>query len=232
MKKPADLIIPFSFKDRRAEIIDRMLVLPNFYENHEKFGKISFENIFFNQNPIQIEFCSGNGQWIIDKAKTNPNINWIGVEKCFERARKIWVKMHNMNLSNLFVVYGEAQTFAKYYLKESSIANMFINFPDPWPKTKHAKNRLITLDFLEILCQISKKGSILTIVTDDDDAAFRIINSSLQHPRWSCLFAAPYYQSNLDGYGDSYFHALWQKLGKEIKFMSFKNEKSSSSKIS
>ena len=138
--KKKDFIIPFKYEDRRPIIINGLLYIPDNYFLH---SQADIEILFNNTNPIFLEYCSGNGEWIIEKAKKFININWIAVEYSFDRARKIFVKKHNENIENLFIVFGEALIFTKCYLKDSFIDHVFINFPDPWPKTKHKKNRLV-----------------------------------------------------------------------------------------
>jgi tRNA (guanine-N7-)-methyltransferase len=128
MKKPSDLLIPFSFENRRPIVIDRFFVVPPAYNNHAEKGVLDFssQDFFSNDNPVNIEYCSGNGQWILDKAFQNPNINWIAIEMRFTRARQLWVNMHNRGIKNLFVVFGEGHTFTKHYVKKGCISNIFI----------------------------------------------------------------------------------------------------------
>lgn len=227
MKKPSDLIIPFSFENRKPIIIDRLFFIPSYYADHDSWGKldISSDLVFEKKLPVNIEYCSGNGQWILEKALLNPSINWIAVEYKFERARKIWVKMHNMRLKNLFIVFGEAYLFTSKYLYESCLKNIFINFPDPWPKKKQAKHRLVNIEFMKALSIVVEKGGIATIVTDDDMAKEWMLQAVILSEKWKPLFEYPYYINSLENYGDSYFKNLWLENGKEIKYLQFSNIK-------
>lgn len=105
--------------------------------------------MFGNSRPIVIEYCSGNGQWICNQAKNNPHLNWVAVEKRFDRARKIWGGLHRENLTNLIVICAEAVVYTRYYMPRSSVSELYVNFPDPWPKLRHAKHRLIRSEFLK-----------------------------------------------------------------------------------
>lgn len=227
MKTKKDLIIPFSFEKRRPINIEKFYLIPKNYENHNLHGLIDFKSIdvFGNDNLIFIEYCSGNGQWIIEKAKKNPNINWIAVEMKYERARKIWLKMHNENISNLLVIYGMAEPFTKYYIEESVISEVFINFPDPWPKSKHAKHRLFTSEFLSNVSDIVKKEGKATFATDDKDTSYRMIEAAHSSEKWLSTLQKPYYVNEFNEYGSSYFDTLWRSKNREIRYMQFSNIK-------
>lgn len=222
--KAKDLWIPFSYEDRKPIIIQRLLFIPSNYEEHQRFAMPNFPVIFQNDNECHVEFCSGNGQWIIDKAKNDPNKNWIAVEKRFNRARKIWVKMHNENLTNLFVVLGSAQDFAKYYLRNNLVDGVFVNFPDPWPKKKHAKNRLFQPEFIQDLATILKPKKTAFIVTDDEVYKSQVINHFLENSSFTSEFSNPYFINTLNGYGQSFFGDLWMNKGRNIYYMSFIRE--------
>ncbi len=218
-KKKEDFQIPFKWKDRQPVIIDGLLYIPNHYSKHHLFKN---QKYFENTNPMEIEYCSGNGQWIIEKAKVNPNINYIAVEIKFDRARKIWVKKHNENLKNLFVVLGEALIFTRYYLNNDSISNVFINFPDPWPKKKHEKNRLITQEFIHEVNKVIKKNKIITLVTDDIAYLNQIIEVFLKSKDFKPVYEKPYYIQNLEDFGDSFFDNLFRTKKKIINYLKFK----------
>lgn len=214
--RPVDLPILFSWEDRRPLLHEGMLCVPRHYEEHEKF-ETTFYEIFGNDNPICIEFCSGNGEWIARAAELYPNYNWIGVEKKFQRTRQIWSKKRNLNLLNLLPVCGLAEDFCTYYLKENSIEKAYVNFPDPWPKNSHAKNRIIQTPFIEMLTRVCKPLASLTLVTDHQKYAEQMMKVVSSQPRWMLLSDG----SLSDEYGTSYFNRLWQSLGKSIKHMQF-----------
>lgn len=225
--KAKDLIIPFKWEDRKPVILDKLLYIPNHYDKHDlwEFPLLSSEKIFGNDNKVNVEFCSGNGQWIVEKSKQYPDINWLAVEMRFDRARKIWVKAHNEHLKNLFVVLGDGRTFADYYLMDDSIDDVFVNFPDPWPKRKHQKHLLLTDDFIKKMSEKVKLNGNLTIATDDDFSVERILSILLDSKSWLPLHENPFYITSWDDYGDSYFCSLWKNKQRSIKYLQFSNNK-------
>jgi len=216
--KKSDLVIPFNFENRKPVIINSFFYVPEHFYSHDKFKcEIAFEN----DNPINIEYCSGNGQWIIEKAKKNQDINFIAVEKKFLRARQIWLKMHKENLKNLFVVQSDAFVFTKNYLKNMSISDVYINFPDPWPKKKHAKNRFIKKEFLQDVSRVQKQGKTISVITDHEDYRDEIINEFLKIKEYKALLKEPYFIQNSEDFGSSFFMELFRSKGKAINYIKF-----------
>jgi len=222
MLNQKQFIYPYTFENRAPCVFDRVIFIPSYYFEHQVFEMPSFssEELFHNTNPVHVEFCSGNGEWIVQKAIENPDINWIACEIKFYRVRKIWVKMKQLNLKNLIIAFGDANDFAKFYLKDGSIEAIHINFPDPWPKEKHAKNRLIQELFVKEMKRILKGSGDVTIVTDHVDYSHQVLDE--MGKQFSFSYPSPHYiHQNID-YGSSYFYRLFESRGKEIRKMQFK----------
>jgi tRNA (guanine-N7-)-methyltransferase len=138
----------------------------------------------------------------------------------FKRVRKIWSKIKNLNLMNLVVLCGEAKHATKFYFSDQSVTGIYINFPDPWPKKRHAKNRLIDPSFIHELYRILKPQGKITIVTDDFNYSNEIIRLMSQVTGFTSLYAKGY-TLNSEDYGTSYFDTLWRTKGKEIRLHEF-----------
>lgn len=221
--KPEQLYLPFAEGKRETLHHDRVLYVPSRGElGPYAFPGWNHPSLFANENPVQLEYCSGNGAWIAAKAAAFPEINWVAVEKKFSRARKIWAKIKNLGLKNLFVVSGEAQRFSHHYLPENTLDHIFINFPDPWPKARHHKNRLIQDPFIEEMLRILKKEGTLTFVTDDRDYSDWTIEILQNHGRFQPLQANAPYVTEYPDYGTSYFEDLWREKGKTIRYHLYK----------
>ncbi len=224
--KPKDLKFPFSWDERRPLIFENILFVPQYYMNHREWGFVNWYSpqVFKDQLPIHIEYCSGNGSWLIEKAKNYPEINWIAVERKFERVRKIWSKMRNLNLTNILIVCGEALTFTKNYVADVSFQKVYINFPDPWPKEKHASNRLLQEPFLTELSKKSKPQSETIVATDHLDYVKQIVSAVSSSKKWDFSLKSPFYTSHWEDYGSSYFEQLWRAKGKQVYYLPFLNK--------
>lgn len=222
--RPKQLKFPFCWEDRTPLLQDGVLYVPRHYENHESWPKDDLWRILSSFTSICIEYCAGNGNWIEEKAKENPFVLWIAVEKRFDRVQKIWAKKQNHNLNNLLVVCGDALTFSKFYVKDEIIDSIFVNFPDPWPKEKHAKNRVIQDVFVKEIKRIVKKGGLATLVSDDEVYSEQMIEEMSKPGLWKSVFPEPFYLTEWPlekSYGTSFFDELWRKQGKPIHYMQF-----------
>jgi tRNA (guanine-N7-)-methyltransferase len=218
--KPKHLKFPYLWEERKPQIVEGVLFIPEYYDQHRAFNFPSWETVFGNDRPVTIEFCTGNGTWLAKKAEDNLR-NWVAVEWDFERVRKIWSKMKNDSLSNLFIVCGEAQVFARDYLPEASVDEIYVNFPDPWPKEKHAKHRLFQAPFTLQLARILRPRGKVTVVTDDATYGEQILKEFLDSNLWNSSFVNPYFITEWEGYGTSYFDTLWRGKGKTIRYFQF-----------
>ncbi len=220
--KPKDLKSPFSWKERRVAIQDRVLFVPEYFSDYVSFSFPGFASpeVFGNNNPVRVEYCSGNGSWILDKAENERDSNFVAIEMKFERVRKIYAKMKNRGIQNLFIVCGEALLTTRNYFSKESVQEIFINFPDPWPKKRHAKHRLIRPEFIAEMHRILQKGGQTTVVTDDPVYSDEFIPYFF--PLFTPLYEEPFYKVNVEEYGSSYFHELWVGKGKEIRYHVFR----------
>jgi len=222
--RPKDLKSNFTWATRAPLLKDKVLYVPEHYFQHEQFQMPSFEEIFEKPaHKVCVEYCSGNGDWVVAKAKENPDIYWVAVEKQFDRVRKIFSKRENHGVNNLLIVCGEALTFSRYYLSDSLVSEVFINFPDPWPKHRHAKHRLLKEEFIKELSRVLMQQGKLTCVTDDSVYCDSIKELLLGSTEWKPAHPAPYVLQDVPGYGYSFFEALWKAQGKTIFHIEFYN---------
>lgn len=215
-----DLQIPTTWEERRPLFLDRMFYVPKAYEH--SYYLIDWTDHFEKKIPLVVEICSGNGDWIVEQAKKFPDRNWIAIEMMFERARSIWLKIQREKIPNLFVVCSEAKVFFQYYVQDGAFSEAFVHFPDPWPKRKHAKHRLLWAPFFQLLEKKIEKAGCLTLVTDDGTYREQIIFECAK-TNWISKYEHPFYLKNLSSYGSSFFFELWKSKGKEIYHLLFQN---------
>lgn len=222
--KSNDLIIPCSWEEREPLFVKSLLYVPPLYDQHQNFSSAEW-NAYLNSNSsLVVEYCSGNGQWIIDQAMKHPEKNFIGVDKRFDRVKKIWKKIDVYNLKNLVAVFGDGLTFSQFYLQDQIIDEIYINFPDPWPKRIHGKNRLIKSDFVKEMHRLLKKEGKAILVSDNSPYIEEMKKVFIAEKNWKSAFPPPYHITEWEGYGVSFFETLFRRKNCAIHYLHFIKE--------
>ena len=143
------------------EIVDNS----SFVGHNPKEYKGKYSEVFDNNNPIELEIGMGKGNFIIDKAMKNPNINFIGVERYESVVCRALEKLENTNLTNVKIICIDAFELDDVFDKE--ISTIYLNFSDPWPKKRHAKRRLTSHVFLPVYDLIFKDEKVIVQKTDN-----------------------------------------------------------------
>lgn len=138
------------------------------YVIKEPFDNIKCWNkVFDNNNEIYLEIGTGKGDFIINEALRNPNINYIGIEKYESVIIRAIQKLEELNIDNLKLLCMDACDIEKVFKKE--ISKIYLNFSDPWPKNKHRNRRLTSPIFLKRYKNIVKNKLIIEMKTDNDN---------------------------------------------------------------
>lgn len=162
-------------------INDSLFVLD--YESYQ--GK--WNTLFNNDNPIYLEIGMGKGKFIIEHARRNPNINYIGFEKYESVIIQAPTKLReqNLELPNLRFVCADAENLEKIF-GENEISKIYLNFSDPWPKKKHAKRRLTSEVFLKKYDHVLDKKGTIEFKTDNMEL-FTYSLITINNEKWTYL---------------------------------------------
>src|SRR5580765_2975428 len=113
------------------------------YELPSIIERIDLAAVFPKAQPLEVELGCGDASFLVNYAKLHPECNFIGVERLLGRIRKLDRKGRRAGLTNLRGVRIESAYFVEYLLPAHSVSAVHVYFPDPWPKRKHWKKRLI-----------------------------------------------------------------------------------------
>ncbi len=145
-------------------------------------GKYKTE-LFNNNNPIHIEIGMGKGQFIINLAKQNPDINYIGIERYTSVLLRAIQKIEDEDIPNLrFICYDAAEILDIFSCHE--VDRIYLNFSDPWPKDRHSKRRLTSSTFLNRYNSILALDGHIEFKTDNKDLFDFSVEEINNHPLW------------------------------------------------
>ncbi len=139
------------------------------YELPSIIEPISLGKLFTKDQPLEVELGSGDGSFLVAYAGQHPERNFIGVERLLGRMRKLDRKARRAGLQNLRGVRIESSYFLEYLLPPLTAAALHIYFPDPWPKRKHRRYRLVNERFPALARQALAPAGAVYLRTDDRD---------------------------------------------------------------
>jgi tRNA (guanine-N7-)-methyltransferase len=137
-----------------------------------KFGvefqesEIDLESLFPKSQPIVMEVGYGMGEATWQIAKANPGINYLGVEVHMPGVGKLMARLDEYELTNVRLIERDVFEVLYYMVKGSSLDAVHLFFPDPWPKKRHFKRRIVNERFLSDIAAKLKPGGYLHIATD------------------------------------------------------------------
>lgn len=146
-----------------------------------------WQEVFGNQNPVQIEVGMGKGRFIMDMARLHPEVNYIGIEMYDSVLLRAVQKIEQLEekLPNLYFIRTDARNLPEIFGKEE-VDRIYLNFSDPWPKDRHAKRRLTSRQFLERYDQILVKHGQVEFKTDNRPL-FEFSLDEIREAGWTLL---------------------------------------------
>lgn len=138
-------------------------------------GLVDRQQLFGRQAPLNLEIGFGMGQSLAEMAEAAPDQDFIGVEVYRPGCGALLMEMEGRGLDNIRVYRADALDVLSEAIPEASLDRVLILFPDPWPKKKHHKRRLIQPDFVATLHRYIRPGGLLHIATDWEPYAEHIL---------------------------------------------------------
>ncbi len=143
-----------------------LVVEPILLNIHEEQGYLRWPEVFENDHPVQIEIGSGKGAFLVAAATEQPQCNFLGIEWARAYCNFAADRLRRRGLYNCRMVRAEAFGWIQAHVAAASVAAVHIYFPDPWPKSRHHKRRLIQPAFIEQVWRILAPLGKMRIVTD------------------------------------------------------------------
>ena len=132
-------------------------------------GPLDFAQIFGRSGPVAVEIGSGKGTFLVAQARAEPQVDFLGIEWARKYYRHAVDRVGRWGLTNVRLLRTEAATFLRDFVPDGSVDCFHIYFPDPWPKKRHHKRRLLQTANVETLLRCLKPGGEIRLATDHKD---------------------------------------------------------------
>jgi tRNA (guanine-N7-)-methyltransferase len=144
--------------------------------------------VFGNARPVELEIGVGKGRFIMLAAAGRPDTNFLGLEVAKKFLAKAVDRVAKRGLTNVRLIDAEAASFLAEGLRDGTITAIHLYFPDPWPKKRHHKRRIVRPGVLDEMHRVLVQGGLVRVVTDHADYAAAIRQTFGAHP---CFEPAP-----------------------------------------
>ena len=147
--------------------------------------QLDIDAVFGRRAPLEVEIGCGKGRFLVERARSHPGIDFLGVDRLLRRLRKADRKATAAGLSNVRLLRIEGSYAVKYLLPKESVSVFYLFFPDPWPKRRHHRRRLLTPGFVDSLhCALVPDG-LLYVNTDHLDYFEWVCRTMAADPRFT-----------------------------------------------
>lgn len=133
------------------------------------FAPLDFGVMFGNGNPVVLEIGSGKGRFLIESASERPDHNFVGIEKSLHYHRFIADRVARRGITNVRLVNHDAFVVLQKMIGDAALAEVHIYFPDPWPRPRYHKRRIIRPEVLGEIRRTLVDGGYGIYVTDHRD---------------------------------------------------------------
>jgi tRNA (guanine-N7-)-methyltransferase len=184
---------------------------------------LDFAQVFMRRAPVVLEIGFGMGETTATIAASRPDVDFLGVEVFMAGVGALLKRIETQQLTNLRLIHHDAVEVVEQMIPADSLAGVHLYFPDPWPKKRHHKRRLLAQPFLGRLVQRISRGGYLHCATDWEDYAAQMLE---------VLSAEPLLANQYDGYAPdarnpiavrptTKFHARGSRLGHDVRDLLF-----------
>ena len=148
---------------------------PDFGVDWHPGQPLDLTSLFGNGNPVYLEIGFGNGEALEELASRHPDRNYLGIEVHRPGVGHLLLEIEKRGLKNLRVCRNDAVEILEQGLAKGSLEGVYLLFPDPWPKKRHHKRRILTSGFVQLLARVIRPGGIFHAATDWEQYAGQML---------------------------------------------------------
>jgi tRNA (guanine-N7-)-methyltransferase len=169
-----------------------------------------------------VDLGFGRGEFVADLAQKDPDAGFLGVERSFKRVLKLARRLARTEIGNLRLIEATAERVVAELLPPDSVAQFWINFPDPWPKKRHLRRRLLARAFVTALVSRLEACGSLNVATDHVKYAAAIDEILAGEPSLENAFAPERFRAQVPGRTPTAYELAWRAEGRPMHFFSYR----------
>ncbi|PCJ62366.1 MAG: tRNA (guanosine(46)-N7)-methyltransferase TrmB [Planctomycetota bacterium] len=182
---------------------------------------IDLSELFINKSPMVLDAGCGKGEFLLDQAIDNPNVNFIGVDYSWKKCLYSQKKIVNNNIQNGYIIRAAFENlFPKF--PDQCFETIFMNFPDPWPKHRHHNRRSLTESLVDQYARLLKPGGNFYFVTDCFEYAEWSFPKIEANNYFENQIKEGWYSNSLNDYSKTLFCGKAEEKGTKINYLKFK----------
>jgi tRNA (guanine-N7-)-methyltransferase len=182
------------------------------------------EVLFYPEKPLKLEgdileVGPGRGDLLLLQATSYPKKKYVAVELGRKRYFKLIPRIERRQLHNILLIQGDARIVLPRYFSNETFEKVYILFPDPWPKKRHAMKRLLSVEFISLLAKLLKSAGDLIVATDVKPYADWVVENAEQVTLLQNLGSPFVDNSVIENYETTFFEAKWREEGRTIYYL-------------
>jgi len=194
---------------------DKLSAYPQYVVQTPEENKGNWQSIFEQKGPIHIEVGTGKGRFISEMAKANPSINYIGIEIQESVIVTALDRLIEADVPNVKLMNSNAADLTTFFA-DNEVDRVYLNFSDPWPKTRHEKRRLTYKTFLNTYEKILVKNGEIHFKTDNQGLFEYSLWSFSQYNMLLKYISLDLHNSNYEGNIETEYEEKFSSKGSRI----------------
>lgn len=178
--------------------------------------ELDWSALFGREAPVALEIGIGGGEALLGMAERHPGWNWVGLDVYPPGVGKLLLGLEESGLDNVRAARADAVDFLAERVPPASLSACYIFFPDPWPKGRHKKRRLIQAPFLDLLAERLAPDADLFLATDWADYAEWMVEALEAHPRFTNVHGPGAFAPRCPDRPPTKFEARGERRGHEV----------------
>lgn len=183
---------------------------------------LDYAVIFGRRAPVILEIGFGNGDALVAEAAAHPENNYIGIEVHRPGIGNLLRRLESLEISNVRVMLADAKEVLTAQIPEASLSGVHLFFPDPWPKKRHHKRRLVQPDFAALVMRKLEPGGYIHLATDWKDYAEHMVSVLSRTPGLAEVSGSEPFQGLVASRLATRFEHRGRALGHEVRDLVFR----------